>query len=308
MLSRVAERMYWAGRYLERVETTARLISVYDRLLLDLPTNTTLGWGQLLKVVSADTAFKQRHGTPNAAAVLRFLLADPDNPSALLAALHWLRENIRTTRDIVPSEGWECVNELYLTAKHKLPTASQASDRFEILEACVSGCQLLSGLLHSTMSHGDGYQFLRIGNYLERADMTTRVVDVAAATLAETRGVDQALSNTLWMGVLKSVSAYQMYRQYVRRRVTADDAVKFLMGDRDFPKALGYTVDALAEALARLPNSDNVSNVVATLPAMLAETLDAPGNSTILHSAIDDLQLQFAAVHNQIEDTWFLKQ
>lgn len=307
MLSRVAERMYWAGRYLERVETTARLVSVYVRLLLDLPPNTTLGWRQLLRVLSSHHEFERRHGEPNAALVQHFLLADETNPGSLLNAVHWLRENIRTTRDIVPSEGWECINELYLMSRRELPKAADSGGRFECLSDCVTGCQLLSGLLAGTMSHGDGYQFFRIGNYLERADMTTRVVDVAAATLAEAQQPGQALSNTLWMGVLKSVSAYQMYRQYVRRRVTARDAVNFLLSDPHFPKALGYTIESLGEALARLPNHADSTALVAELPEMVSVILELDLNSAALHDGIDGLQLKLGQIHGSIEETWFLK-
>ncbi|MEM9728262.1 MAG: alpha-E domain-containing protein, partial [Myxococcota bacterium] len=123
MLSRVAERIYWAGRYLERAENTARLVNTYANLLLDLPEETGVTWSQLLKIVALDDLYAERHRKAKEEKVLRFLLVDERNPGSILSSLREARENVRTTRDVVPTEVWESVNEFYLMGQHQLARA-----------------------------------------------------------------------------------------------------------------------------------------------------------------------------------------
>jgi uncharacterized alpha-E superfamily protein len=302
MLSRVAERMYWAGRYLERVESTARLVNTYGNLLLDLPRDAGIGWPQLLRIVNAEHAFSEKYAAPTERNILKFLLADIDYPGSVLSSLASAREAIRTSRDIVPSEGWECINELFLMGRVDLGKAVGSRRRFKTLSECVARCQQISGLLSGTMSHGDAYNFLRIGVYLERVDMSSRVVDVAAATLAGGNPAVVPYENTLWMGVLKSLSAYQMYRQNVRRRVAAGDVVSFLLADRHFPRAVGRSMDVLARCLGTLPRSERACGIVDELNRPIADM-----NGAELHAYIDVLQVGFGRLHGAIEATWFLK-
>lgn len=306
MLARVAERMYWAGRYLERAENAARLVNTYASLLLDLPAETGVGWPQLVKIVAADDAFAERYSQTTEKDVLQFLLADPENPGSIVSSLAFARENFRTSRDVIPREGWECVNELYLLGQRDLPRAVGPRRRFETLAECVSRCQQIAGLLSGTMSHGDAYGFLRMGNYLERADMTSRVVDVAAATLARGDGTLERYENTLWMTVLRSLSAYQMYRRHVRRRIAADAVVDFLLADALFPRAVGHTLAALRRCLETISGNEDPVEVLAALQQRIP-TRHSRMSGAELHEYIDGLQQGFGDVHASIARKWFLK-
>ncbi len=308
MLSRVAERMYWAGRYLERVENTARLVNTYASLLLDLPLETGIGWPQLLRIVAAEDAFHDRYAKASEENVLKFLMADTENPSSIASSLALARENVRTSRDVVPREGWECINELYLMGRHRLPGAVGRRRRFDVLSDCVFRCQQIAGLLAGTMSHGDAYNFMRMGTYVERADMTSRVVDVAAATLAQGNPDLAPYENTLWMSVLRSLSAYQMYRQYVRRRIAAGDVERFLLGDPQFPRAVAHSLDALDECLATLPRNDDARRVVAELKREVSSDRQAEMSGAELHEYVDRLQCGFGEINAAIQATWFLRE
>ncbi|MGI9326290.1 MAG: alpha-E domain-containing protein, partial [Pseudomonadales bacterium] len=166
MLSRVAERMYWAGRYSERVEAMARLVRTHTALLLDLPEDSGSNWTQLLRIINAEADFAERYPSASERHVVTYLLADTDNPGSLLSCLAQLRENIRTSRDIVPREGWEWVNEFYLMVHGKIGrTGAQPKLRQDVLVDCVARCQRLNGLLAGTMSHGAGYNFMMIGSH-----------------------------------------------------------------------------------------------------------------------------------------------
>ena len=132
------------------------------------------------------------------------------NPGALLSSLDRVRENARTTRDIVPTEGWRAVNELCLYARDQLPKATQARKRGMIMAHIVERAQGINGLLAGTMSQGQPHQFIELGRSLERAEMTTRMLDVAAAVLMTGRPELERYDNTLWMTVLRCLSAYHL--------------------------------------------------------------------------------------------------
>jgi len=306
MLSRVAERMYWAGRYLERAENTARIVNTYANLLLDLPQETGVGWPQLLRIVNEQSQFSARYSQNTEQDILRFLLADAENPGSILSSLTFARENFRTSRDVIPMEGWERVNELYLMGRRDLPGAVGRRRRFEVLSNCVVHCQQIAGLLSGTMSHGDAYNFLRMGNYLERADMTSRVVDVGAATLAQGDAAMGPYENTLWIAVLRSLSAYQMYRQHVRRRIAASDVVSFLLADSQFPRAVAFALDALARCLRTLPQSDDAQRTLGKLQQRVAKDRHSAMDGVELHRYIDQLQIGFGELHQAIAARWFL--
>ncbi len=306
MLSRVADRCYWLARYLERVENSARLVKVYSGLLLDLPESTGVGWDVVL-AISTDTDLGVRSQTGiSEQDRLNYLLSDLDNPSALLTSLSMARENARTSRDILPTEAWRAINEVYLYAQERLPRASQARQRDAILSTLVERVQGIVGLMAGTMSHGAAYQYMRLGRNLERADMTTRVIDVAAAALLTDRPELARFDNTLWMAVLRCLSAYQAYRQYVRRRVNSNDVIGFLLQDPQFPRAISHCVAELRIALEQLPRSEmplqRAENLLARIDALEFDAADVHG----LHGLMDELQLEIARVNDAIVSNWFL--
>jgi uncharacterized alpha-E superfamily protein len=306
MLSRVAERMYWGARYLERAENTARLVRVYDAALMDLPDEAGVGWPLLVEICGAHDTYIARYARQNDRNTLKFLTADPDYPGSILASLAQGRENFRTTRDLCPTEAWRCVNELYLYGRKSLPKMASPRRRHEVLSGIVRGVQQLAGLLSGTMSHGDAYHFIRLGRNLERADMTTRIIDVAAATLLGTRAAETPLDNTLWMAVLKSLSGYQMYRQYVRRRIRDEDVIRFLLHDRLFPRAVSHCLVELETSTMQLPNHEAPLRAVVRLQRIVEtqplETIEEAG----LRQLMDELQIELARVHDQVAAAWFL--
>ncbi|MEX2131005.1 MAG: alpha-E domain-containing protein, partial [Pseudohongiellaceae bacterium] len=235
MLSRVAERVYWMARYLERAENTARLLNVYSTLLLDLPRGTKVGWHTLVEITGTQAKFDETQKTADERSVVKFLLAD-HNGLSILSVLSMARENARTTREIIPAEAFEQVNNLYLYIKENALKGVSRGPRHELLQEIIENCQQITGLLAGTMSHNTAYRFIRIGRNLERADMSTRIVDVGSSNLlpgvplaGETdKPRNEPYENILWMSVLRSISAYQMYRQHVRDRVNAEDVVMYL--------------------------------------------------------------------------------
>jgi uncharacterized alpha-E superfamily protein len=268
-------------------------------------------WKDDAELVAESTkAFNQmRASMPLATdrATIRFLLADAENPSSVLSSLGQARENFRTTRDLAPSEAWRCVNELYLSSRTRLPRAVSQRGRNEALRSVIGGVQQLRGLMADTMSHAEAYQFIRIGRNIERADMTTRIIDSAATMLLSGREHAHRFDNTMWMAVLKSLSGYQMYRQSVRRRIHGTDVVAFLLKDLHFPRSFARCLHQIESGIDDLPHNAEATRAVARLRRIVGERAMGPEDVAVLHDFLDELQLELGAVHAQITATWFLR-
>ena len=316
MLSRVAERVYWQARYLERAENTARMLNVFSTLLLDLPPRTKLGWHSLVEITGTYQAFDAKYKQATERNVMRFLLVD-NNGHSVLDMLAHTRENARTTREIMPTEAFEQINNLYYFAKDNAASGVARGPRHELLEEIISRCQQISGLMAGTMGRGEAYCFIRLGRSLERADMTTRIVDVGSGNLLPALGrVDsnedvaadahEPYASTLWMNILRSLSAYQMYRQHVKHRVNAVDVVAYLLQDEEFPRATTHALITLTHVLKKLPNNTKVAKQVdKTLRFVQKGRIDLLLDDGLL-KYIDDLQMEIASIHQKIADTWFL--
>jgi uncharacterized alpha-E superfamily protein len=305
MLSRVAEKLYWMARYLERAENTARLARVYSYLMLDLPDGVGLSWLQLIDITGNQELYRKHHRTAGERNVMRFILSDPENPGSLISGLSMARENVRTTRDLVPSEGWEHVNELYLFAKKKLANRTLPKGLYEVLSEIIMRCQQITGLFEGTMSHGDAYQFVRMGRNLERFDMTSRIIDVGSATLLAKGAELERLEGRLWTYLLRALDAHQMYRQYVRRQIRPEIVLGFLLQDSQFPRAMAHALGEIQTCLVSLPRHEEPLRSVSEL----ARQVNAPDVGRLypqgLHLFLDKLQLELDELHQQIVTIWF---
>jgi uncharacterized alpha-E superfamily protein len=306
MLSRVAENLYWMARYLERAEDLARLVNVNSNLVLDLPRHSDFGWEPLVAITGGAERFGELYEELDERSVVRFLVADRRNPGSILSSLDAARENLRTTRDIVPREAWEQLNDLYLTARQRTQSGVPKRGRYEFLLGLIGCCQQVTGLLAGTMSRNEAYWFIKAGRYLERADMTARIVDVRSEDLLAERPDDLTpFANIQWMSVLKSLTAYQMYRHHVRLRVRAPDVLRFLLQDDLFPRAVVHCLGEVTASLQHLPNHAAPVRAAGQLQARVrAEPVQAlwPGD---LPAFLDGLQSAIAGLHDGIDATWF---
>ena len=305
MLSRVAENLCWYGRYLERAEDLGRMINVNGHLMLDLPRRMAPGWAPLVRITGGQALFDELYETSGERQVVRFLLADPRHPGSVLSCLSQARENLRAARDLLPREVWEQTNDLYLVAQEQLTGNLSARRRQDFIDLMIRRCQQLIGMLADIMSHDYAWDFILLGRYHERADMTTRILDVRSAHLL--RGLDDILpfEQLQWMSVLKSLTAYQMYRRHVRLRVRGPDVLRFLLGNPMFPRSVAFCLSAMAERLEELPDHEEVSVAVARLKRMVdqvdADALAEGG----LSEFVDQVQLELIGVGELIRKTWF---
>lgn len=301
------------ARYLERAENTARLMNVYSNLLLDLPRGTKVGWHILINITGAYEDFAKTGRSDDERSVVRYLLSE-QNGVSLLSLLGMVRENARTTREIMPSEAFEQINNIYLFTRENANAQISRSARNQLLEEIIVYCQQLTGLLVGSLSHNHVHRFIRMGRNLERADMTTRIVDVGSSTLlpqlVPERGTEidttAPYQDMLWMSVLRSLSAYQMYRQNVKDRVNAEDVVTFLMQDEEFPRSVYFCLNQVKDSIRELSSN---AKALRQVGKVLRKTRRADIHALLsegLLQYIDGLQLEIGNIHDQISAAWFL--
>lgn len=306
MLSRVAENFYWLARYIERAENIARLVSVNGHLQLDLPASARTGWEPLIAITGSRPAFPNIYRTPSEKNVVAFLVSDERNPGSILSSLKIARENARTMRDVMPREAWEQISGLHSMAAQRSRKGELKPDRDQYLRAIVQGAQTITGLLAGTMSHDVGYDFLRMGRNLERADMTSRIIDVRSADLLPEQGGGLRPFETIqWMSVLKSLSAYQMYRQHVDQSVRRVPVLEFLLKDKDFPRAIFHTLGEIESCLAHLPRNRSALAVIRRMHITVSDADLVKLEQDALNSFIDSLQIMMNELHDCITATYF---
>jgi uncharacterized alpha-E superfamily protein len=310
VLARVVENVYWLSRYLERAENTARIVGVNTNLLLDLPGGIAPGWLPLVDIsgnrAEFDAQYKDKASKGEERDVVSFLIADKDNPGSICSSLTAARENARTLREILPTEAWELLNEFFAAFSKDLSTGINKRTRFDFLKRIVVALQTIAGMLDGTMNRNDAHIFSMLGRNLERADMTSRIVDVRSAQLlpAETPEL-RPFETVQWMSVLKSLSGYQMYRLKMRTRVKRTDVLQFLLRDDEFPRSCQYCLTQLETSLKPLPRSESVLEVLEQAAKFIERaplaTLDQPR----LHDLIDHIQLHINNVHARLAEIYF---
>jgi uncharacterized alpha-E superfamily protein len=307
MLSKVAERVYWTARYLERVESTARLVSIYDKLLFDLPRNVKLSWYNLIIINSLEQDFRQRYTVWDENNIVRFLIGDDSNPVSVVSSLQAIRENMRTTRDVLLQETWELTNELSMYVSSNLQQGVTRSQRHDFLENIIKGCQQINGLLYGNMPQDAVWDFLRLGRNLERADMTSRNLDAGIAAALEMENDDGIMNSDqiIWGGVLRALNADQSYRRSTRKAVRGKTVVPYLLENKELQRSIVHCLNGLIESSQRLPRS---APLVAELERIRQATQTERPYQALDYSFreyLNELQIKLAGVHTLISHTWF---
>lgn len=309
MLSRVADNLYWIGRYLQRAENTARLINVNANLLMDLPRRMTLGWGPLIEIVGADATFRSHYEEATEENVVRFLIADPRNPGSIQSSLYHAREILRTVRDTMPSDTWERLNDMYYYVQERGALSVSRVPRQALLSEIVDGTLLIFSVLASSMGRDVGFQFLRIGTNLEQADMTTRILDVRSTRLGrEPSGPDLTpFENIVWMSVLRSLTAYQMYRRTMKTRVNGPGVLRYLLQNRQFPRSVMFCLSRIASTLPALPQNRKIERAIERTRALARDAnIDALLKSDLgVPRLMDEIQIGLGELHEALDAAYF---
>ena len=308
LLSRVAERIYWAARYLERAEDTARVVRAHTEMFADLPRQSTGMWRPLIAVVGGGAQYDARFGEEvSENTVVSFLLSDHENGGSVVSCVGAARENLRTTRETVPRDGWQALNDTYLYVNVEVDRGVDRRARERFLGRVIADSRRIDGILATTMNHDEAYAMWRLGRAIERADMTTRVLGVRAAAVlsaAEDPGDERRYDELQWMGVLRSLSGLQMYSRAVRGPIEGPAVVRFLLEHDRFPRAVRALLREIRRSLNDLPDParlfDEVDNVDAVLRDSTADGIDGAE----LDDAMDALQIAIGQLDRLITDRY----
>lgn len=311
MLSRVADAIYWSSRYVERAENVARFIEVNLNLMLDTPVQQREGWGSLILTTGDHDLFYERYGEASPAAVARFLTFDPDYPNSVLSAVRMARANARTVREVISREMWQQLNEFYLTLQDASKQPFSLGEMAGFYQRVKMSGIYYEGVTNATLSRGEAWSFARLGRLLERADKTSRILDVRYYILLppSQRG-NEAIDQAGWDALLNSASALQMFRQL--HHVTEPSAVaSFLMLNPEFPRSILYcaseaqaTLHAITGTPITVANNE-AERTLGLLRAKLAYSRIEDFMSQGLHEVIDQIQISINDVGSAIQAQFF---
>lgn len=304
LLSRVADRIYWAARYMERAEDAARVLRCFGDMLADIPLTSEARWGSLVAVAGGELDLPE-DSAQHEAAVVRFLIADTDHHSSIVRSVEACRENLRTCREVLPREAWQAVNDLYLYTRRAAPVSLDRRSREPFLSRVINDSRRLDGVVTSSMSRDEALELWRLGRYLERADMTTRVVGVRAATLLSLRpGEADEFAEVRWMSVLRSLSALQMYQRASHGPIDGPDVVRFLLFDHRFPRSVAGCLTEMRQSVLRLPTNDDVMRGVERVDRALNSCRPSADDGVALDAAMDGVQLALGDLHSAIANRY----
>ncbi len=257
MLSRTADSLYWMARYTERAENAARLLDVTYRMSLQRQATQSGYWGAALGITGLESDYKSKYGAIAAANVLHFMAIDPDNKSSILSCLRAARENCHAVRGTVTSEVWETINTTWLEARESvgglLRGAIQSAELTKYLEWVKFRSHLSRGVTTGTMLQDEAFHFIRLGTFLERADNTARLLDVKFDELAPKEGPADEYYE--WGALLRSVSAFEIYRKVYRAIITAPRVAELLILRDAMPRSLHACMREVNQILGLVGNA-----------------------------------------------------
>jgi uncharacterized alpha-E superfamily protein len=260
MLSRVADALFWMSRYLERAEQVARLLDVCCQMELDLRGLISgpreLHWTSLAAILQQQVPAPTEAKISPQATISRWLTYDLDNSSSIMSCVNRARNNARSVRGTINSGMWKELNKLYWQLREP-EFSRQATDSPQLFYQTVeSGHQIFQGVCDATLTHDEGWQFIQLGKFLERAEKTLRIIDIQYHLLQELANpADLPLSNVQWAGVLRSCCANEAYQKLYVGRVEPERVVEFLLLHPDFPRSVRFCLEAAARSLGEIEGS-----------------------------------------------------
>ena len=316
MLSRVADSLYWASRYLERAEHTARLIDINMGLMLDRSrVSTEARWQRVLDALGSTQAMAwgseagatgdARRWT-GATALIHSLCFDTTRHASITACIFAARENARQIRDEISTEQWQRLNEMFHQTNRLRTAAPSMRNLTEFLPTVIDGVHLFQGVTDTTLSHGEGWQFLQVGRYLERAWSITTLLDVYEREVFRGDDIDDANEYLEWVGLLRTCTAFEAFCRVHTSELSHERILDFLLLNPDFPHSVRYAVDALHGALeaiqqqTRTQHGSELMRVAGRLKATLGYAQIAEILARDPVTFLREILAQFREIHDLI--------
>lgn len=303
MLSRVADSLYWLARYIERAETNSRILDVNLQVTLDDDhvgvDGDTIDWQPILATLEDQQLFQKLYAVTNAETVCEFLTFAQENPNSIRSCVGFARENARTVREYISSEMWERINGLYLWLGSADARQTFASSAIDFYRRLVDYAHQFHGTTDATLTHGEGWSFLQVGKYLERADSASRILDLKYHILLPTgEQVGGNVDTVQWQAVLKSCSAFEAFRKIHTGQVTPWSVAGFIILHEEFPRSIRFCVEQLDIALHTISGTprSHYDNEAERLSGKLCSDLNYAKIDDIikggLHQYLDGIQVR----------------
>ena len=316
MLSRVANTLYWMVRYVERADNLARLIDVNQQLLLDfesLDSERLRGfWMPIVLSLGEEELFEELYDDVGSSQVIRFLTDDSKNPNSIASCIALARENARTVRDQLSDELWEELNALYLFTRSGEASRLLDQDPTKYYGSIRRSAVTFLGIAASTISRDEAWEFMDLGRHLERADKTTRFLDISNYLPPGENGLETGSPGVLhWTAILRSCGAIGAFRAE-QREINASSVLDFLVFSRTFPRSVRYCIERVDNSLHRISGTPrgSFSNQSERVAGKLLAALNFGSTTNILdtglHQYLDELQSRFNEVGGEIFETYVL--
>ena len=308
LVARFAQNLYWLGRYLERAESTARILDINETYARDDEGGPN--WRRVLDLYADTERFDAAYGSTDAPAVLWYYVLDRDNPSSIVSCIATARENARSVRHLISTEMWMRINVLNSELSELDSTSANATaNLLQISRQVILGCQTFDGIAEGTFFRAEPWCFYQLGKYLERADQTTRILDMGYDRLTPAEGDTVAWVH--WNVLLRSVSGYHAYRSRHPGVSSPNDIATFLLYDAEFPRAVALCIDHLTRRLREIERRHGERCKPGTEPKrraleFLLET--GPGHELTpqqLHLYLDEVQTALAGLSDAIGECYF---
>lgn len=310
LLARYAEGVLWLARYVERIENLARILDVTHTFARDGGHGDERNWLSVLRINGDLQSFFERHSEVSLRTVAQFYLLDAGNPNSIQSAISAARENARTLRSIISTEMWIQINVFHARIR-ALSDADIAPENLSAICAMLrEGCQSHTGITEGTFYRDQSWRFYTIGRHLERADQTTRLVDVGYATLRTTLEAGSEIDTAQWTTLLRAAAAYHAYRRVHPAGFSIPEVIAFLLLDRAFPRSVSLNLEEVERQLQRLARDHGVAVEAAVtrageLRGMLDETSVEQALREGLPPVLDVVQARIAGLYSEIARSVF---
>ena len=307
LLARFASNIYWLGRYMERAENLARILDINETYARSGSGDPD--WRRVLDLQADSVRFFDRHDNVDAATVLNFYVIDASNPTSIAATVRMARENARALRHLISTEMWTHLNIFHNRVAQLTQRDLRPSNVSTVCAEVKVACQTFEGIAEGTFFRGEAWCFYQIGKYIERADQTTRILDIGFGRIAE--DMVDTMESVHWNVLLRSVAGYHAFRGLYPAGSQPRDVATFLLFDEEFPRAVGLCVERLTTRLsdlelrhdhAQYPRVEDAKKGLAlALETGLGKRITATG----LHKFLDSVQVSLGVVSDAVAETYF---
>ena len=302
MLSRDAEHLYWLSRYVERVENTARLVNVNSELMLDFPGDKTLGWQSIIGTLDNLDLYSRKYVTFKENNVINFISFEDANPSSINNCLIKAAYNVKETRDYLPASSIEQIHNLlndFKVIRNKKKKVSSAN-----LYKLIEGSQRFFGIINDNFSIGYPFEFIRMGRYMERADMISRILDTLCLSASLNQMHD--FKTLEWASMLRNLSAQEAFREESKGEIERGSVLKFLIQNKGFPRSISKCLEQIEDCVSSLPNNVFMKDEIKkTINKNFVAHIDKYDDDK-LHIFLQELQKRLIKLDERIHKSWFL--